>query len=66
MHFAAVGSLKGDGTDGALVEDFAVLLFNVHLLPLESLENHITVKTPEKEDMLPFHAKCSSIFLPLP
>lgn len=62
MHFAAVGGLKGDGTDGALVEDFAVLLLYVHLLSLEGLENHITVKTSEKEDMLPFCYHCSAVF----
>lgn len=54
MHFAAVGGLEGDGADGALVEDFAVLLLDVHLLSLEGLEHHITVKASEKEDMLPF------------
>lgn len=63
MHFAAVGGLEGNGTDGALVEDFAVLLLYVHLLSLEGLENHITVKTSEKEEMLPFCSYCSAIFL---
>lgn len=52
MHFAAVGGLKGDGADGALVEDLAVLLLHVHLLPLEGLEDHITVKTSGREDTL--------------
>lgn len=60
MHFTAVSGLKGDGTHGALVEDFAVFLLDVHLLSLEGLENHITVKTPEKEDTLPLHSHCSS------
>lgn len=63
MHFAAVGRLKGDGTDGALVEDFAVLLLYVHLLSLEGLENHITVKTSEKQDMLPFRQHCRATSL---
>lgn len=58
MHFTAVGGLKGDGTRGALVEDFAVFLLDVHLLSLEGLEHHITVKTPEKEDTLrPLHSR---------
>lgn len=60
MHFAAVGGLKGDGTDGALVEDLAVLLLDVHLLSLEGLENHITVKTSGREDTLPFRARTAA------
>lgn len=63
MHFTAVGGLEGDGAHGALVEDFAVFLLDVHLLSLEGLENHITVKTPEKEDTLPLHPRYSA---PLP
>lgn len=45
MHFTAVSSHEGNGTDGALVKDFTVFLLNVGLLSLKSLENHITVKT---------------------
>lgn len=47
MHFAALGGLEGDGTDGALVEDLTVLLLNVVLLSLEGLKNHVTVETSE-------------------
>lgn len=45
MHFTAVSSHEGNGTDGALVKDFTVFLLNVGLLSLKGLENHITVKT---------------------
>lgn len=66
MHLAAVGGLEGDGADGALVEDLAVLLLDVHLLSLEGLEHHITVKTSGKEDMLPFGHRCSVVLFPPP
>lgn len=48
MHFTAVGGLKGDWTDGALVKDITVSLLNVRLLSLKGLKNHITVKTSER------------------
>lgn len=47
MHLTALGGLEGHRTDGALVEDLAVLLLDVALLALEGLENHVAVETPE-------------------
>lgn len=49
MHFKAGGGLESNGADGALVKHFAVSLLDVRPLPLESLENHVTVKTPERK-----------------
>lgn len=47
MHFTALGGLEGHRTDGALVEELAVLLLDVALLSVEGLKNHVAVETPE-------------------
>lgn len=47
MHFTALGGLEGHWTDGALVEELAVLLLDVALLSVEGLKNHVAVETPE-------------------
>lgn len=67
MQFTAVGGLEGDRTDGALVKYFTVFLFNVSLLPLKGLENHVTVKTSgRKGNILPlfcFHGSAWFIII---
>lgn len=59
MHLAAFCGFEGDRTDGALVEDFAVLLLNVALLTLDGLKDHVTVETSERGEgarMFFFHS----------
>lgn len=44
MNFTAVRGLEGNRTDGALVKDLTMFLFNMSFLSMKGLEDHITVK----------------------
>lgn len=63
MHFTALGGLKGNWTDGALVEDLTVLLLNVGLLSLEGLKNHVTMETSKTGRCMRTHFSDAVFFL---